>query len=216
MPVFPISLACPFALNQVETIMLWPDDDVTRKALLDIAAADFIERTAREDADIRNLPLGPDGAKMIGWLARMPAREQFEERSKLRFAEGLVVGSMIVDALLEARGVGAVDFAATKERAMDSLQRTGLKGATNLSIKVLDNRILKTLRPVAHLWAAYIVQKATTKRDPLGDRSELGPLLDAAEKFLAEAAGVRLGTKKNRYRLLRPAEAWRLQTASTG
>jgi hypothetical protein len=60
-------------------------------------------------------------------------------------------------------------------------------------IKVLDNRIWKTLRPVAHLWAAYIVQRSTTKRDPLGDRSEIGPLLDLAEQLLAEAASVQGG-----------------------
>lgn len=154
---------------------------------------------------LQGLDFGAESLWVLEWLADVTPRQQLDAHNKRRFGEGVMVGMLVIDCLLAARGSASpIDFGAAKSRAVERF--AGIK--RNFTIKNFDNHVWKPLRPVAHLWAAYLLRRRTTGQDPLTHHSYLEPLFEQAEAVLAEGERIQLGP--TRYRLLDGGTAWRL------
>jgi hypothetical protein len=195
-------------LAYIESVMLWPNDEMQRKRGMEAAKRKNFLETWNSSA--RQGPLSTitstvdDLGATFEWLTSAPRLEDVQEEAKRPFTHGVLAGLILGEVLAwndinpTMSGVGQV---------MDSIvKRFSGEILLNFSRSSLDNIIWKKYKSVAHFWAAYII-------DAEPENSIFPCKLARTTEFLALAKffflrGVKHRGKQSSGFLLNEADSW--------
>lgn len=193
----PAALVRPTRLDLaiVEALMLWPDDEAARERWLSAAIIDEGKDNIDDMPEhlLRHYTLDALNA---------PRLADLEPAAGKRHVDGLLAGIVLLNATIYAT-------AAPERAALGKIRQElcdNLHGTYQVQPRTLDNR--NEYRPVAHLWAAYMLACHH------GDRT-FPCLISNLAAFLATAEAIREIAEKSRAKkapapIMRPGEAARL------
>jgi hypothetical protein len=201
----PTRLECAY----IEGLMLWPDDASKRAAQLATSEREFAREIAqRLDDDQPALTL-PDLARFLGRIGEALPLQTLKDQAKPRYLHGFICGYAIFEIVARKHmGVEATSRLDALKQTVKNLSDVGLIMGERISADYLHRNRWDTLKPVLHLWAAYVGYLSRTKDGVFPCRANRMPnLLAESEWWLDAAAEMRPPHASTN--LLEPADAWR-------
>lgn len=210
-PVPPLTLAVRSDLDRIAAVMFWPDDEAMRRKLNRVAwiqeAQDLIRSgTFRiDEADPHAL------TSFIEAAADAPPLAEVHEWVKPRYSEGCMVGLILCQLLHHDPARRAATLGKAKRRALDALRG---KGGRNFDIRHFENVLWPRMRPVAHLWAAWVARAVDMGETAFPcEIATLANFLSLSERMLHSGAELHLTGRRRagagNGALLEIGKAWR-------
>ena len=200
-------------LAYIQGVMLWPDDEESRRRLMTACYANefryLIRRLAKLDPSPNSVRITVL-AEVSDLLAASPRLSDLAADRKRRAMHGTIAGQILLDTLFDhhrgsKRGLGAI-----KQDISQRFARS--KNFKGLSISNINNTVWRTFWPVAHLWSAHFVRQHNLVID--GQPTSSPSWLDDLPHFLAVAEQLRRDgetchPRRSDQPILDPVKTWK-------
>jgi len=205
------------ALNYIESMMLWQDDEAQRAEAMRTGTATFIrDSISAVPAAQREV----EASRWVDWYALLADAfplKHIQEQAKKPFVHGLIAGEILAAAVLRYEIDGSIKLESLKHQMIGTPDIPGIlpkRAKTSpwfvISRSTLENTIWPKFKPVSHLWASYwfssIVEADHTFPCAL---QRLPQFLSIANFFMLSGSKISL-PRRGHQKLVEPDIMWRI------